>query len=213
MQRGGSENETPAVAIDVHHALTPELRERIIDDIRTRIQEPSYRLLSPEQLRELARLDTGGPPLVSLYLQLTPERRVGRAWHSAFSALAHQISHLLDKKERAAGEADLGPIERALSDQLPVLGRGVVFFVCREWGIWRQIALPIPLPDQVRFASRPHLRPLLRGWGPQNCMLIALLSGQHSRFFATHLGNIEEIYRVRGQRIRGMHAHGPVPRD
>jgi len=112
--------KAPAVAIDVHHALTPELRERIIDDIRTRIQEPSYRLLSPEQLRELARLDTGGPPLVSLYLQLTPERRVGRAWHSAFSALAHQISHVLDKKERAAIEADLGQIERALSDQLPV---------------------------------------------------------------------------------------------
>jgi hypothetical protein len=66
----------PQVAIDVHHALTPELRERIIDDIRTRIQEPSYRLLSPEQLRELARLDTGGPPFVSLYLQLTPERRI-----------------------------------------------------------------------------------------------------------------------------------------
>ena len=65
--------KAPAVAIDMHHALTPELRERIIDDIRTRIQEPSYRLLSPEQLRDLARLDTGGPPLVSLYLQLTPD--------------------------------------------------------------------------------------------------------------------------------------------
>jgi peptide subunit release factor 1 (eRF1) len=116
-------------------------------------------------LRELARLDTDGPPLVSLYLQLTPERRVGRAWHSAFSALAHQISHVLDKKERAAVEADLGQIERALSDQLPILGRGVVFFVCRERGIWRQMALPIPLPDQIRFASRPYLRPLLRGWG------------------------------------------------
>jgi peptide chain release factor subunit 1 len=204
--------KAPAVAIDVHHALTPELRERIIDDIRTRIQEPSYRLLSPEQLRELARLDTGGPPLVSLYLQLTPERRVGRAWHSAFSALAHQISHLLDKKERAAVEADLGQIERALSDQLPVLGRGVVFFVCRERGIWRQIALPIPLPDQVRFASRPYLRPLLRGWGRHDRMLIALLSRQQSRFFTTHLGNIEEIYRVKGQRIRGM-LTDRVPRD
>jgi hypothetical protein len=35
-------------------------------------------------------------------------------------------------------------------------------------------------------------------------MLIALLSRRQSRFFATHLRNIEEIYRVKGQRICGM---------
>ena len=43
-------------------------------------------------------------------------------------------------------------------------------------------------------------------------MLIALLSRQQSRFFTTHLGNIEEIYRVKGQRIRGM-LTDRVPRD
>src|ERR1700758_2099431 len=77
--------KAPAVAIDVHHALTPELRERIIDDIRTRIQEPSYRLLSPEQLRELARLDTGGPPLVSPYF--ATDARAARGARMAFGPL------------------------------------------------------------------------------------------------------------------------------
>src|SRR4051812_15138689 len=43
-------------------------------------------------------------------------------------------------------------------------------------------------------------------------MLVALLSREQSRFFVSHLGTVEEIYRVRGQRIRGM-LTDRVPRD
>jgi hypothetical protein len=158
--------KAPVVTIDVHHALTPEIRERIIENVRTRIQEPSYWLLSPELLRELARLDTGGPPLVSLYLQLTPERGIGRAWQSAFSALSRTISQIPDQKTRTAAEADLGQIEPVLSDQLPALDRGAAFFVCRERGIWRQRALPIPLPKwpAAYAAEAPSSNPSTTWW-------------------------------------------------
>ena len=44
-----------SLAIDAHHALTPELRERIVENVRTRMQEHPYRLLAPEHLRALAR--------------------------------------------------------------------------------------------------------------------------------------------------------------
>ncbi|OSI23687.1 baeRF10 domain-containing protein [Bradyrhizobium canariense] len=196
--------KAPAISVDVHHHLTPDLRQRIIDDVRARMQEPSYRLLSPEHLRELAQLDTGGPALTSLYLQLTPERRTGRAWQTALSALAHTALQLADNAMQKMVRADIGEIERALNDQLPALGRGAAFFVCRERGIWRQIALPIALPDQIRIGTRPYLRPMLRSWGSHDRTLIALLSREQSRFFATHLGTLEEIYRVKGQRIRGM---------
>ncbi|MBR0707986.1 hypothetical protein [Bradyrhizobium liaoningense] len=204
--------KAPSLAIDVHHALTSELRDRIVENVRTRIQEQSYRLLSPEHLRGLAQLDTGGPPIVSLYLQLTPERRSGRAWHSAFSALTHTLSQTMDRAGRTAAEADIQEIKRALIDQLPELGRGAAFFACRERGIWHQIALPIPLPDRIHVASRPYLRPLLRSWGRSDRMLLALLSREQSRFLISHLGSVEEIYRVGGQRIRGM-LTDRIPRD
>jgi len=99
--------KAPTLALDVHHSLTAELRERIVQNVRTRIQNHSYRLLSPEHFRRLVRLDTGGAPLVSLYLQLTPERRAGRAWHSAFSALIHTIPQTADRAIRAAAESDI----------------------------------------------------------------------------------------------------------
>src|SRR5579871_6099147 len=122
--------KAPTLAIDAYHPLSPELRERIAENVRARTQNHSYSLLSPEHFRGLVRLDTGGAPLVSLYLQLTPERRVGRAWHSGFSALIHTIPQTTDRAVRAAAESDIQAIERALNDQLPELGRGAAFFVC-----------------------------------------------------------------------------------
>lgn len=201
-----------SLTIDAHHALTPELRDRIVQNVRTRMQEHSYRLLSPKHFRALAALDTAGPPIVSLYLQLTPERRVGRAWQSGLSALSHRISQTTDQAARASVNADIQDIQAALDQQLPELGRGAAFFACRERGIWRQIALPIPLPDSIKIGPRPHLRPLLRTWGRSDRALLALLSREQSRFFVSHLGTIEEIYRVKGQRIRGM-LTDRVPRD
>lgn len=201
-----------SLAIDAHHALTPELRDRIVQNVRTRMQEHSYRLLSPEHFRALAALDTAGPPIVSLYLQLTPERRVGRAWRSALSALSHRISQTADQATWASVVADVQDIQGALDHQLPELGRGATFFACRERGIWRQVALPIPLPDSIQIGPRPYLRPLLRTWGRSDRVLLALLSREQSRFFVSHLGTIKEIYRVKGQRIRGM-LTDRVPRD
>jgi peptide chain release factor subunit 1 len=201
-----------SLAIDAHHALTPDLRERIVQNVRRRFQEPSYRLLSPEHLRTLATLDTAGPPVVSLYLQLTPERRVGSAWQSAFSALSRRVSQTMEEAGRTSVNADLQDVQRALEHQLPELGRGAAFFACRERGIWRQFALPIPLPDRIEIGPRPYLRPLLRSWGRSDRMLIALLSREQSRFLVSHLGTVEEIYRVKGQRIRGM-LTDRVPRD
>ncbi|UWU83005.1 hypothetical protein N2605_25975 [Bradyrhizobium yuanmingense] len=75
--------------------------------------DPRDRLLSPEHFRGLARLDTGRAPLISLYLQLPPERRVGRAWHSAFAALIHTIPQTADRALRAAAESDIQAIGRA----------------------------------------------------------------------------------------------------
>ncbi|WP_407180005.1 hypothetical protein [Bradyrhizobium sp. STM 3562] len=43
-------------------------------------------------------------------------------------------------------------------------------------------------------------------------MLVVLLSREQSRFFVSHLGAVEEVYRVKGQRIRGM-LTDRVPRD
>ena len=48
---------------------------------------------------------------------------------------------------RQALREEFARIEQAMEEELPVLGRGVAFFACRPLGLWRQIAVPLPLPD------------------------------------------------------------------
>jgi hypothetical protein len=200
------------VSLGVHRPLTPEMRDRILETTRARMEEPAYRLLSPEHLRGLARLESRDDPFISVYLSLTPERRAAGGWQSVLSSLAHET--LLKSGEAASDtiRRRLDRIEAALNEQLPELGRSVVFFVCERLGIWRQITLPVALADKVHIGPRPYIRPLLRGWGEADRNLVALLSQERSRFFVDHLGQIEEIYRVKGQRIRGM-LTDRVPRD
>jgi len=47
------------VSLGVHRPLTPEMRDRILETTRARMEEPAYRLLSPAHLRGLARLNRG----------------------------------------------------------------------------------------------------------------------------------------------------------
>ncbi|MGL3107124.1 hypothetical protein [Bradyrhizobium sp. BR 1432] len=183
------------------------MRKTIPHDARR--PKTAYRLLSPEHFRGLAGVDTGGPSLVSVYLQLTPERGVGRAWHSAFSALVHTIPQTTDRAVRATAESDIQAIERALNEQLPELGRGVAFFACRERAIWHQIALRSGY--RIHIARRPYLRPLLRNQGRSDRMRLPCSRAsepvlcQPSRYGRKGLP-------VKGQRIRGM-LTDRVPRD
>jgi peptide chain release factor subunit 1 len=204
--------KAPAVAFDVHHALTPELRERIIDDIRTRIQEPSYRLLSPEQLRELGRLDTGGPPLVSLHLQLTPERRVGRAWHSAFSALAHKVSQNTGQETARGGRGRPRP-DRARAKRP----------VARPWPRRRVFRVPRSGNLAPDCAANSIARPGRLRQSTLSATLVARLGPARSYAYRPALAPTEPVLCDPSWQHRGdlpgqgaahmRNAHGPGPRD
>lgn len=69
----------PALTINWHDHYTPELRDRILAKVGTPANDTTYQLLTPERLRALAEIEAGNWPVVSLYLQLSPERRAGGA--------------------------------------------------------------------------------------------------------------------------------------
>lgn len=203
----------PTLSISVHHDFTPGLRDRILDQLRQRMDDPSYRLLTPLHLRALAEIESPAAPILSLYLQLTPERRVGGAWRAAFASLVDSAEkRLADPALGRRLRAEAGRVEQALAAELPRLGRGAAFFVCEPAGLWRQIALSVPLPDRIHFGPRLYLRPLVRTRDEHDRFVLALLSRERSRFFASQIGQAEEVYRVKGPRLRGM-LTDRVPRD
>jgi peptide subunit release factor 1 (eRF1) len=193
----------PAVSVALHEHYTPEIRDRILGTLRASMGEPSYRMLTPAHLRALAEISSPAAPVLSLYLQLDPGRRAGGAWQSGFASLATAaLKRTSNRREREAMKDEFDRIESVLHGELPTLGRGVVFFVCRPMGLWRQIAVSVPLPDGLYFGARPHIRPLVRTRDEHDRFVLLLLSQERSRFFISQIGQVEEVFQVRGQSIR-----------
>jgi peptide subunit release factor 1 (eRF1) len=205
---------TPSLATSVHDRYSPELRDRILGKLHGSIAEtPAYRLLTPAHLRALAEIESADWPVLSLYLELSPDRRTGGAWHTVFSSLRDSTLKPIDTRQRRQAVRDeFNRIEHALEAELPVLGRGAVFFTCAKLGLWRQIGVSVPLPDSAHLAPRPYLRPLVRMRDEHDRFAIALLSQELSRFFISQIGQVEEVFRVKGQRLRKM-LTDRVPRD
>jgi peptide subunit release factor 1 (eRF1) len=195
---------SPSLLVNEHHRFTPEMRDKVLDKLGQSARatdDPTYRMLTPHHLRHLANLESHSAPVISLYLRLTPDRRLGGAWHIVFKDLVAATLEPIDDKrrrERLAGE--LHRIEDALQAGLPAFGRGVAFFTCPPRGLWRQIALSLPLPDGVHIGARPYIRPLARTRDEHERFFLALLTLDRSRFFISQIGQVEEVFEVRGER-------------
>ncbi|CAO3433646.1 baeRF10 domain-containing protein [Azospirillum endophyticum] len=204
----------PSVSVTVHDRYTPELRDRIVARLRTSMDDrTAYRLLTPGYLRDLAKVESPQAPVLSVYLRLGPDRRVGNAWRSAYSSLITPILKRINNgRARQELTEEFGRIEHTLHDALPTMGRGAAFFVCRPLGLWRQIALPLELPDGVHMSRRPYIRPLVRTQDEHDRFVLVILSQEHSRFFISQIGVVEEVFQVRGDRLHQM-LSDRVPRD
>jgi hypothetical protein len=195
---------TPSLRVDDHHRFTPQMRDEVLDKLRQAARAtagPIYRMLTPQNLRQLAEFESPSAPVISLYLQLTPDRRVGGAWHIAFKNLVvATLGPITDKRKREKLADEMQQIEAALQAELPALGRGLAFFTCPTGELRRQIALSLPLPDYANVGSRPYIRPLARTRDEHDRFILALLSLDRSRFFISQIGQVEEVFEVRGER-------------
>jgi hypothetical protein len=127
--------DIPSISVNRHDRYTPDLRDKIAQALGAPPAE-GYHVLTPPLLRELADTVSERAPILSLYIQLTPERRVGGAWRSYLSSLSEALLRpVQDKKICHALEQEIAQVCQAMGGELPVLGRGAAFFSCRTWPV------------------------------------------------------------------------------
>ena len=201
----------PALTVSGHDRFNPEIRDRILAKLHTPVDDATYQLLTPARPRALAEIEAGDWPVVSLYLQLSPDRRVGSGWRTCLARLSDGVlKTIAEHRRRQLLQEEFDRIEKALDDELPALGRGAAFFSCWKLGLWRQIAVSVPLPDNVHVLRRPYLRPLVRTRDEHDRFVLGVLSEEMSRFFISQIGQVEEVFLVRGQGVRKvLRDHGP----
>ena len=183
-------------------ALSPQERDALLAELRTRTNTPGFHFLSPEHLQDLNALASDDAPVLSLYLALTPEARTNDAWHAALKNLRDKA--LADPRARTHKQAvsrDLERIEEALRGGLPRTGRGVAFFACEGIGLFRQLGVPTEVADEVYLNRTPYVRPLARVRDEHDRFALALVSLHHSRFFFSQIGLVEEVFALLGEDV------------
>jgi len=176
--------------------FTPDLRDRVLALLQNGATT-GYEILSPDELRALAKLESADEPVFSIYLQLSPDRRAGKGWLSALHSLRHAtLKPLKERRRREAMQETFERIERTLEDSLPTLGRGAAFFSCQALGLWRRVSFALTLPDAVHMEPRPHVRPLARTADEHDRFLLAMVSQSLTRLFLSQIGQLREVLQV-----------------
>ena len=181
--------------------LAPDARDGLLAELRRRTTTPGYHFLSPEHLQELNDTQSDGAPIVSLYMELTPEMRVNESWMTVFKDLRDRALSSCGRDDTPAIKGELERIEAALRSGLPRTGRGVAFFASESMGLFRQLGTAIELPNAVHLDRTPYIRPLARIRDENDRFVIALLSAHKSRFFFAQIGLVEEVYDLDGEEL------------
>jgi hypothetical protein len=204
---------TPNLSLGGLDHYTPELRDRILEKLNAaHFSETAYQMLTPMHLRSLTEIETADATVASFYMQLSPDRRVGGAWRTFFSSLREAtLKPIQNRHHREEIQGELDRIEQALEAELPALGRGVAFFSSQKLGLWRQIAVSVPLPDGVWLNPKPYLRPLVRTRDEHDRFVLVLLSEKLSRFFISQIGQVEEMLEITTERPHALAEGGRRP--
>ncbi len=92
----------PALTVGGRDRCDPEIRDRILAKLQTEMDddEATYRLMTPARLRALAEIEAADWPVVSLYLQLGPDRRVGGRVPDRPRTLQHRVGAVVRRARR-----------------------------------------------------------------------------------------------------------------
>jgi peptide subunit release factor 1 (eRF1) len=163
---------------------------RVVPTEATMVQ-PSF--ISPELVEQLVTFRSEAAPVLSVYLNTTPERQTRRAFRIAFRDLVQQLEAQIahDEERRKALRREAEKVQRFLETYEPH-GRGLVIFSCQPAGFWQVYQLPRPVLDNVVFDTSPYVRPLLDILDEYERYAVALVDKERARLFSIYLGQIEE---------------------
>jgi peptide chain release factor subunit 1 len=159
-------------------------------------------MIGIETLERLARLDTHGHPVLSLYLDLDPTR------FATPSARAEQLGALLDEARRQAGDKDADRVQALLQAE-PTIVRGVqglAIFSSAATDVLETVGLPASVEPMAVADTVPWLEPLAAMISPGDWG-IAVVSRRAARLLRGGSGGLTEFAAIDDE-LHRRHAQG-----
>ena len=143
-------------------------------------------MITREELRQLAQVESPGSCAISFYFQpQTPQDKS----HREEAILAKDLVRSALRQAEPSGNhqalrRDLQKVLQAAESLYGNHSLGKAIFACRDRGIWRELDLPPRLgQSQLKVDSRFHLRPLVAAQSGSLRTCIALLNRLKARIF------------------------------
>jgi hypothetical protein len=174
--------------------LTPQERDALLSRFEDLGEDGPLGVLTNRRFVELAGVTCDDGPVVSLYLDLSPQHRHNDAWEISFKTMARvALAGSKAGPDADAVRTEIARMERWIREVAPRMGRGAALFSCPARDLWWSISLPVALPNRLRIGRRPYLRPLARVRDEHDRFAVVLLDNHRARLFLSQLGAIEEV--------------------
>jgi peptide chain release factor subunit 1 len=167
---------------------------------------PAQPVLRRADVEQLVRFDGQGARILSLYLDLDPERQVTRSYRIMLEDLVKAAREPLDEQARLDLEAEVARVQEWLEKE-PPRARGLVAFSSSAADLWATYHLQVPVPDRLSFEVYPVITPLLGLVEDLERYVVALVDKESARLLTVFEGRIESVEAFTDD-VPGKHDQG-----
>jgi peptide chain release factor subunit 1 len=167
---------------------------------------PAPPAVTQAEVMRLVRFDGHGARILSVYLDLGPERQVTRSHAIVLKDLVKAAREPLDKDSRHALDTEAARVQAWLDEEAP-RARGLAVFSSSPAGVWATYNLPVAVPDRLSFDIHPLITPLLNLLDDLERYVVALVDKESARLLTVFEGRIESIEAFSDD-VPGKHDQG-----
>jgi peptide chain release factor subunit 1 len=169
--------------------------------------------ITQQSLQRLARLRADGSRVLSVYLNLDPERfATPPARASAVRSLIDDAKRRIESEERVHAEreqlrSDLDRVADHLRhDRFADGALAHAVFCCSSLALFETLSLPEPVESMVAIDHTPFIAPLAE-IGPPGRWCVALVNRRVTRVLRGSASNLTEVLSF-GDNVHGQHSQG-----
>ncbi len=156
-------------------------------------------MLTDVDVRTIVEFESHDSPVLSVYLNLDPQRRSGEGYKL-------NLRNLLSKAENAAAE-DVKRVQNFVEMGYNRQGRGLVMFSCAAHDFWWARGFAVPVQDGVLVSFRPYVRQLATLLDTYERYGVIQIDSEGARLFVFHMGILEAADGYLGEEVK-LHKAG-----
>jgi peptide chain release factor subunit 1 len=170
------------------------------------VSQSTPAVVTRADVERLVRFDTRGARILSVYLDLDPERQVTGSYRIVLEDLVKAAREPLDKDQKRDLDAEAARVQEWLQEERP-RPRGVAVFSSSAAGLWATFRLAAPPPDRLSFDIHPLVTPLLGLIEDLERYVVALVDKESARLLLVFEGRIEAVEAFTDD-VPGKHDQG-----